>query len=393
MVEREPIDITPISGALNPEIAGPARVEALYTSIVSMVERNGVEADIMGTPGLVTEVGIDDFMVDDDTEIDNGKHVARAYKSVVQDPGGSAHERFGIVFDMDPDPKVVITANPHAVYFDKTLDSVQLFVDDGPIPKINQPAHIKLIQEITQELSIKVNQADTAKQQALESERQLREQEYKAELQRRKDRRAQIRSDIAYHLMRPLRFTRENGFIIGLGSGTAAVAAGIVALIASIEVEASRYEGDTAKLDGGSISTIGGNPVAPEFSEELYNNPSLDEDEIRNLIRPGSTASGRDILEADDGLLEVHLTSSNEGKNCEIREVEKVPLDSTILSWTDAVTPEGNSRADEFSVVYRTQELEVCWNGEEMDRSDDPRVIVSLRDAEGKTYTTAESEK
>lgn len=156
---------------------------------------------------------------------------------------------------------------------------------------------------------------------------------------------------------------------------------------------ANRFDAHNYRLSGGNTGGVN-EIVVPAFSQGLYNDTRLSATELPRVNHKvdddnnlgESTYPYDDDLAIADGLREIIITSSKDGKNCQTAKVDHITIGSRIVAWTDFVGTGNNSRADELTIRLRPRTpestspiVEACWNGRENNDNDDPRIVFDLR--------------
>lgn len=337
--------------SLSPETVTPGEVEACYGIANNLLAISGVESTVNGIPAVVSDAY-------QRIEIEGQTYYGRIYKFLVSQGDILGDGMPAVVFDQTTDINVV-TPNHLAVRFAKIGDRISLIVDNDLDPLIDQPEHLTAVRTLLQSLT------DTQQKQQI---RKRQDEESAAARQK-----ARRREAVAGVARTAGKIARRAGAVAVAGVAVAAAVYGIS------KIDIKDFDDADLTLEGGTELVLG-STGSPQFSRELYDSDKLDRNDIPNLF--DNTETGDQQLDMDNLFRDIEITSSKDGQNCESAEVERVPIGTRLVAWTDFTGPDGTSRADELEVMYTTEKVEVCWNGEELNDDDDPRVVVALRPEE-----------
>ncbi len=380
-----PVDGALIAPSLSKEIVTSARIEGMIEIANSILEVNGVNSTINGVPALVSEFSYPVTMVGSDNNGEGEVYFARAAKHLpINSQNKDQKPLPKLIFDETPDLPV-ITPNPNAILFTESVYGFGLQVDISDLnPDVNNPAHAKLIMGVLTKIARGVQAAaeakrveETAKQERLTQEREAQKARTQHERKTRNLHCWQRVKKIGTSVLKYTGMTVMAGAIVG----------GPIYVASTIDLPRHRdYDERGYALAGGTELTLGaGSEGNPEFSKQLYEDTKLATHKMPTLLTEeddGFVGSSQDMnLDVTDTLRNIIIFSSKPGKNCSTATLDKAPLDTRLVAWTDFTAPDGTSRADELSVLYETDKVKVCWNGEERSINDDPRVVVTLRPA------------
>lgn len=376
-----PIDGTLIAPSLSKELVSTARIEGMIMMANATLVADGVETTVNGIPAVVSEVSVEVIVPKPGYAPSNAPqqqlyHVRAARLQPTSARKDKVNPLPALVFS-ESDDLPVITPNPNALRFVELVKGPSLVADMSQLePDVDSPAQVEWTMSVLTRLAEKIEAIDTAEEAALQAEQKHLQQEHATRRQHRRSIMKQV-----------------GGMTLKWGGGllgaTAAVT-GLVYGIGKIDIEPRQDIDDRLKrtqLAGGTVFTLGSTESTPEFSRQAYEDSLLGRNIIPYLdlnsdrTSPKISSSQDNSLGLDDTYREIVLTSSKPGKNCEEASVDKVPLDTRLVTWTDFAGPTGQSRADEFKVKYEVGKVKVCWNGEERTIDEDPRVIVALRPA------------
>lgn len=333
-----------IAPALSGELVSQGLLQGMLRQAEIILAEEGTRTTINGVPATVSR----SFAP---TTVGDKQFFARVYKFL---PNSDLHESAadmlpGIVFDETEDVTVQ-TPNPYAMRFMEFGDVLRLQFDDVAndmvAPVVDDPAHVALFKTLLTAI-----------------EGQTKELQLQQETTRRYSR--QDRLETIGHAARAS----------AIGLVVLSVIGGVVYLIATRDRRNTqeKFDGHNYTLPGGRQIAVG-QSLSPEYVTTI---PSF------GTIPGFEYTSGKydyaDPLDPSETLREVDITSSKKGKNCTAFPINNVPPTSVLRAWTDFVDPAtGRSRADELSVTFHLDKGRVCWNGQERNKEDDPRVIVSL---------------
>lgn len=262
-----------------------------------------------------------------------------------------------ILFDETPELSVR-TPNTRAVQFSRMGSNISIVTDNDLSPVVNDPEQAEVIKSILNEIGDKLDKSETQKTTARKQRREA----------------------------------RVHGILEGAAS--AVKTTGAIALCGAILVAGGLglkrvdwseiADGPGTPFDKQGLTLHGGNAVrmgdsgTPEFSAQLFGSEALAATEVPDVSNKNGS-NDAEPLHLKSGLREMTITSSEKDKNCESAPVDRVPLNSEVVAWTDFTAPNGDSRAEELSVKYEVEEVTVCWHGQERNDQDDPRVVLDLR--------------
>jgi len=351
------LNVPEIRAAIDPEIVTIGELDSLLLTARNVLEIDSLETTVNGIPALVSKSSAP-------VTVDGEQFFARVWKPKDKDDEDTLP---GIVLDLTSDDDEVITPNPRAIYFTQTGgEHTHLIVDGDLEPIVDNPDLVEAIRGTL--LAIHQTARTNAINRTVAQETRMRHAE---ELERQaKQERKLARHKVAASVGRAA-MTVFKWSVVGVG------VVGVVIGATRIDWNGTAFDEHGYSLDGGTELILGGHG-APEFSDELYGNPHLEPQDIPDIYGEDSD-SDPSSLEMDDTLREVILTSSEDDKNCTIAPVDHVPSGTRLVAWTDSRNPDGTSRADEFDVLWQTDQVKVCWNGQEANDEDDPRVVVAFR--------------
>jgi hypothetical protein len=359
--EKHPIDASVFEASLSSEIVTYGEVEAMLDAAKEILAVDSEISNVNGLPAIVSRQAAE-------VEISGKTYYARVFQLTLHD-AQKEPELPAIGFDETPDV-AILTSNPFAFRFKEFGEHGYVLETDGNIDvTVNNPEHVRVAKRILNELGMKEIAVEEQKRQA-ETEAKAAEEHAK---QQRKQERHNSR---AYAWERAKEWGGNIVATVAVIGALAAAGFGVVKGVSALQPE--NYDDRTdVHLDGGTEIPMGQSGI-PEFSRELYNNPPLSRDTMP-IIEP--SGSEDIVLEMHDKLRQVIIKGSQESNHCQEIKIEHVPLGTTLVAWTDAVDANGNSRASEFQVDNEVDKFRVCWNGQERDKDDDPRVVVALRAA------------
>ena len=351
------------------------RVGNAMVSIRDMLEYDGVEQEVRGETLIVGRSRVEV------TDSRGNVYYARAFEVNRNEVDGSVTKEWGILYDQTPSHEEVV-ANPTLLRIRQQYgfnpDIVLLpATDSGAGAIMNDPEVAAHIFELTPQL-VKAAKATQRKELVrLESEKQQR-----AAAERNEKWQKQLASERRWGRVKR---TVAVAGVLGM-AGASVYGLAQVPWSEITDTDAENFdEHEYAIEDPAQPITLGEQGVHPLFSDELYERES---EELGYLDIP-TMAGGEDSvtetsqLTTDEAtsLRQVVITSSKEGKNCEVVALnDRLPLNAELLLWTDFANPDGSPRNEELDVSLSNEALAVCWNGEERNDDDDPRVVFELRD-------------
>ena len=356
MPEKEPINATSLAAALNPEYETRGQVEGLYDAATYVLQTGGVAAKINGREALISEQHTDVVVGD-----------KKCYARIFQEG-----DRIGFAFDETPDINVT-TCNANALYFSQLPLGVSLVADTAQEPVVDEPEHVALASQIIADLTEKsVAIAEKkAQQKAKEEQERAAQKKFAAE------QRARVRAEKRHHIRR----TATKGATVTVAVGMVGGALfGVVSAINGMPEDPVFDELNPApQIETEPAVILEGNEgVSPMFAQELIDERVFTgtDSKIPELVDYHESSGYLDTDDTEALTLshtfrEVHVASSKPDKNCTTFEVQ-APDGAEIHAWTDFRNP------DELTVTYKDGTGNVCWNGEERDELDDPRIVLSL---------------
>lgn len=367
MTHPERIDASSIWPALNPEEVTPGQVESLREAADFVLDTQGVESHINGLPATVSKHYIEAAVGDE-----------VFYARVYRDKSG----RTGIAFDNTTDISIT-TNNPNALFFDNLQGGMSLRADNASLSEVDvdNPKHVALATKIIgtlvtsgqKELELKA-EAEARKIQQDKYEKELAAaRRAESKVYRRRTRREKF-----------IRVARAGGMTLGITAVASGIVGGGMYMIDSAkDASVSFDELDPAPVietEGSIVSE--GESASPAFAQELIDMPVFQgvDSDVPDLVKYLSSAGtlDRDEIEPltiSHSYREVHIISSKTEKdmNCTTFEV-KAPDNTALLSWTDFRNPE------ELTVTFEDGTGKVCWNGNERDIEDDPRIVLTIQE-------------
>lgn len=360
------MDASIFSTQLSAEVVTPGELEGMSRMLDALLDETGTQSTINGIPARVSVVEREVKVTD--TGRQNQRYWGRVFCLDEKDVHGN--EVRGIVFDETPGLPV-LTPNPLAVRFSSDYTGrPTLIVDNELDPVVNDPTYAEFVKGILKDLSYKAEAVKLERKQAEKAEKEARRNRIRYAIQGARETGGKV-------LGWALAATAGTGLVVGLGY-----------VLSRIDVEFPEDFDDRdieLPADGQTISL--GKQASPAFSQELYESQELSPDDVPTL--PASTTNDDDdVLSMDDLARQIWVESSKEGKNCStVNVAQRLPLDTELLAWTDFTSSDGKSRADELEVLFETDKVKVCWNGQERHEDDDPRVVVKLKAPEAAETT------
>lgn len=349
-----PLDGSAVAIGFSKETVTPGEVESMCIAANSLLSGHARRAPVNGVPARVTDLY---------TKVTIGEDLyhARVGEFLEKPIASSAENLPFILFDETPDTTVQ-TPNMVAVRFERIGSNIVLITDNELTPSVNDPHQVALVKKILSKLT---ERADAQTASLHEKKKIKREQR------------------VNYIVEGAGRIAR-----VGAGVGlSVAILAGVFIGLKKVDWSeladgpGTPFDKKDLTLPSGAVISLG-ESGSPEYSTELFasSDLSIDEVPVAEYDTGSSNYDDTEVLNLDGNLRQIKLYSSKDGKNCEEAPVEKVSSNSEIIAWTDFTNPDGTTRADELEVKYTVENVEVCWNGQEIDEQDDPRVVLLLRE-------------